>query len=78
VTGGELFEKIIERSHFTEKDAAAIIEQILSAMAYCHERSICHRDLKPENLLVDDQDNDQIKIIDFGTAQEFDPDEKMS
>ena len=47
-------------------------------MAYCHERSICHRDLKPENLLVDDQDNDQIKIIDFGTAQEFDPDEKMS
>lgn len=78
MTGGELFEKIIERSHFTEKDAAAIIEQILSAMAYCHERSICHRDLKPENLLVDDQDNDQIKIIDFGTAQEFDPDEKMS
>lgn len=47
-------------------------------MAYCHERSICHRDLKPENLLVDDQDNDQIKIIDFGTAQEFDPDEKMN
>ena len=78
MTGGELFEKIIERSHFTEKDAAAIIEQILSAMAYCHERSICHRDLKPENLLVDDQDNDQIKIIDFGTAQEFDPDEKMN
>jgi len=34
--------------------------------------------LKPENLLVDDQDNDQIKIIDFGTAAEFDPDEKMT
>ena len=78
VTGGELFEKIIERSHFSEKDAAGIVEQILSAMAYCHERNISHRDLKPENLLVDDQDNDQIKIIDFGTAQEFDPDEKMS
>lgn len=58
VSGGELFEKIIEWAHFSEKDAAGIIEQILSAIAYCHSKSISHRDLKPENLLVDDQDND--------------------
>lgn len=54
VTGGELFDKIIEWTHFSEKDAAGIIEQILSSIAYCHDMSISHWDLKPENILVDD------------------------
>ena len=36
------------------------------------------RDLKPENLLLDDKDDNQIKVIDFGTSQEFDPDKKMN
>lgn len=58
VTGGELFDKIISKSNFKESDAAGIIEQILGAMYYCHDRNICHWDLKPENLLVDDKDND--------------------
>jgi len=78
VTGGELFDQIVSRSHFTEIDAAGIVEQILGAISYCHDQNICHRDLKPENLLVDDKDNDQIKIIDFGTAQIYDEDKLMN
>ena len=48
------------------------MRQILSVVAYCHERNIVHRDLKPENFLLDTTDDDaNLKVIDFGTAQFF-------
>lgn len=42
-SGGELFEKIIELKQFTEKDAAIVMKQILSAVSYCHKKGIVHR-----------------------------------
>eukprot|EP00178_Gracilaria_changii_P009440 TRINITY_DN2762_c0_g1_i1.p1 TRINITY_DN2762_c0_g1~~TRINITY_DN2762_c0_g1_i1.p1 ORF type:complete len:258 (-),score=46.40 TRINITY_DN2762_c0_g1_i1:159-932(-) len=67
--GGELFDEIIARGKFTEKDAAVLIKQILSCINYCHSNKIVHRDLKPENVLLEqNKDFDQIKIIDFGTS----------
>ena len=50
-TGGELFDRIIEVGQFTEKDAAIVVQQMLSAVFYMHKRQVCHRDLKPENFL---------------------------
>ncbi len=41
--GGELFDKIVSSSHFTEKDAAKTMKQILSAVNYCHKNKIVHR-----------------------------------
>ena len=77
--GGELFDKISEEQYFSEKDAAGILKQVLSAINFCHTRNIVHRDLKPENLLLDkDTENPKIKIIDFGTSQVFSGDKKMS
>jgi calcium-dependent protein kinase len=64
--GRELFDEIVQRKKFTEKNAANVLKQLLQAIAYCHERHICHRDLKPENVLIDAED--QIKVIDFGTS----------
>jgi calcium-dependent protein kinase len=67
--GGELFDEIIARGKFTEKDAAVLVKQILSCINYCHQNKIVHRDLKPENVLLEqNKDFDQIKIIDFGTS----------
>jgi calcium-dependent protein kinase len=67
--GGELFDEIIARGKFTEKDAAVLVKQILSCINYCHKNKIVHRDLKPENVLLEqNKDFDQIKIIDFGTS----------
>ena len=51
VTGGELFDRIVEKGSYTEKDAADLIKQVLSAVAYMHSEGVVHRDLKPENLL---------------------------
>jgi calcium-dependent protein kinase len=66
--GGELFDEIIKRQRFNERDAAHIIKQLLSAISYCHTRKVCHRDLKPENILIDNKETLSIKLIDFGTS----------
>lgn len=74
-TGGELFDKIIEKLEhetiFTEKEAAKIFKQVMSAICYCHKEGICHRDLKPENLLLANKKDDLIKVIDFGLSNIF-------
>ncbi|KAJ8602784.1 hypothetical protein CTAYLR_002586 [Chrysophaeum taylorii] len=76
-TGGELFERIIEKSQtseksFSEKDASVVLKQILEAVAYCHglDPPVVHRDLKPENFLFKDKsESSPIKIIDFGLSK---------
>ena len=42
-SGGELFDKISDQGIFTEKEAAAIIKQVLSAVFYSHRNNIVHR-----------------------------------
>mmetsp|Transcript_10884 Transcript_10884/g.23588 ORF Transcript_10884/g.23588 Transcript_10884/m.23588 type:complete len:492 (-) Transcript_10884:271-1746(-) len=78
-TGGELFDRIIEKTqseegHFSERDAAGLVLCILDAIAYCHDqKGIVHRDLKPENFLFSSKDEDAvIKIIDFGLSRHDD------
>mgnify|MGYP003588799732 CR=1 FL=1 len=75
VPGGELFSKIQQMQKFTEAQAAKLFFQIVSALNYLHQQKIVHRDIKPENIMLDD--NNSIKIIDFGTAREFEPGQKM-
>jgi len=71
-TGGELFDRIIEKGHFNETGARNIFGQIMRAIFYCHENKICHRDLKPENfLLLDSRDDAPLKVIDFGLSSVF-------
>lgn len=72
VTGGELFERIVDRGYYSERDAAEALRQILDALDYVHTRTpvIIHRDLKPENLLyLDQSDNAALKIADFGLSK---------
>eukprot|EP01105_Mastigella_eilhardi_P019321 TRINITY_DN453_c0_g1_i1.p1 TRINITY_DN453_c0_g1~~TRINITY_DN453_c0_g1_i1.p1 ORF type:complete len:321 (+),score=94.41 TRINITY_DN453_c0_g1_i1:618-1580(+) len=69
VTGGELFDKIVERSQYSEKDASELVLHILQAVNHMHERGVIHRDLKPENLLLSDKtDKAIIKLADFGLS----------
>ncbi|XP_076681652.1 calcium/calmodulin-dependent protein kinase I isoform X2 [Andrena cerasifolii] len=70
VTGGELFDRIVEKGSYTEKDASGLIRQVLEAVDYMHVQGVVHRDLKPENLLYYSPDEDsKIMISDFGLSK---------
>lgn len=70
VTGGELFDRIVQKGSYTEKDASDLIRQVLEAVDYMHEQGVVHRDLKPENLLYYSPDEDsKIMISDFGLSK---------
>jgi len=75
-SGGELFDKIIEAGHFTEVQAAIIVQQIVRAIFYMHESGVCHRDLKPENFLFQTKEaveKNTLKVIDMGLSCTFKP-----
>jgi calcium-dependent protein kinase len=72
-TGGNLLSRMT-KNHYREKEAAKLMEQIISAVAYCHAKGICHRDLKPQNILFcDETPNSLLKIVDFGISKIYDP-----
>jgi len=69
-TGGELFDSIVSRGKYSEKDAARVVQQVASACHYLHAIGIVHRDLKPENLLLESKAADaRVKIADFGLSK---------
>ncbi|XVE81146.1 hypothetical protein DITRI_Ditri15bG0039200 [Diplodiscus trichospermus] len=77
--GGELFDRIVAKGHYTERAAATVIKTILEIVKVCHEHGVIHRDLKPENfLLADASENAPIKAIDFGLSIFYQPGERFS
>eukprot|EP00594_Rhizosolenia_setigera_P005476 CAMPEP_0178949188 /NCGR_PEP_ID=MMETSP0789-20121207/5897_1 /TAXON_ID=3005 /ORGANISM="Rhizosolenia setigera, Strain CCMP 1694" /LENGTH=852 /DNA_ID=CAMNT_0020629653 /DNA_START=178 /DNA_END=2736 /DNA_ORIENTATION=- len=70
VSGGEMFEHLIEYGAYSEADAARLMQEVASALAFLHGVGVVHADLKPENLLLcsKKKSDGTIKIIDFGCA----------
>ncbi|XP_029124842.1 CBL-interacting serine/threonine-protein kinase 8 isoform X2 [Cajanus cajan] len=66
ITGGELFDKIVNHGRLSEAESRRYFQQLIDGVDYCHSKGVYHRDLKPENLLLDSQGN--IKISDFGLS----------
>ncbi|KAG9144781.1 hypothetical protein Leryth_017254 [Lithospermum erythrorhizon] len=72
--GGELFDRIIQRGHYSERKAAELTKIIVGVVEACHSLGVMHRDLKPENfLLVNKADDFSLKAIDFGLSVFFKP-----
>ncbi|KAM0053258.1 putative protein kinase CAMK-CDPK family [Helianthus debilis subsp. tardiflorus] len=77
--GGELFDRIIQRGHYTEKKAAELARIIVGVVEACHSLGVMHRDLKPENFLfTDEQEEAPLKTIDFGLSMFFKPGEMFT
>ncbi|KAL3503511.1 hypothetical protein ACH5RR_037960 [Cinchona calisaya] len=67
--GGELFDRIIAKGHYSERAAASICRAIVNVVHVCHFMGVMHRDLKPENFLLSDRsENAALKATDFGLS----------
>ncbi|CAI5475243.1 unnamed protein product [Closterium sp. Yama58-4] len=67
--GGDLFDRIKQRSRYEEKPAAAVLQQLAGVLQACHSLGVMHRDVKPENLLLCSPTDDvAVKVTDFGIA----------
>ncbi|MBA0728157.1 hypothetical protein Golax_001081 [Gossypium laxum] len=67
--GGELFDRIIAKGHYSERAAASICRAIVNVVHACHFMGVMHRDLKPENfLLASKGENALLKATDFGLS----------
>ncbi|VVA91821.1 unnamed protein product [Arabis nemorensis] len=77
--GGELFDRIVARGHYTERAAAAVARTIAEVVMMCHSNGVMHRDLKPENFLfANKKENSALKAIDFGLSVFFKPGDKFT
>ncbi|KAF7819018.1 calcium-dependent protein kinase 32 [Senna tora] len=77
--GGELFDRIVARGHYTERAAAAVTRTIVEVVQMCHKHGVMHRDLKPENFLFGNKkETAPLKAIDFGLSVFFKPGEKFN
>ncbi|KAF9005151.1 hypothetical protein BDQ17DRAFT_1353915 [Cyathus striatus] len=76
VNGGQMLDYIISHGRLRERVARKFARQIGSALEYCHLNNVVHRDLKIENILISQTGN--IKIIDFGLSNLYDPISNLS
>jgi len=73
-SGGDLSSRLPYKEH----DVSKILNRILSALVYMHDKGVVHRDLKFANILFEnDSPEAEIKIIDFGLAKKFSPEESI-
>ncbi|KAG6489065.1 hypothetical protein ZIOFF_050323 [Zingiber officinale] len=72
--GGELFDRIITKGHYSERAAAALCREIVNVVHACHSMGVMHRDLKPENFLfLNKKEESPLKATDFGLSVFFKP-----
>lgn len=68
--GGELFEHLQKKGHFSEGESAQVIKQLLKAIKHLHDMNVAHRDLKPENVILTNKGSKvHVKLIDFGLSK---------
>lgn len=73
LSGGELFEFLIEQDYLTENEAMSFIQQVVEAVDYIHNHHIVHLDIKPENIVLNNKKEKKVKLIDFGLARIIPP-----
>eukprot|EP00397_Hematodinium_sp_SG-2012_P012328 GEMP01012496.1.p1 GENE.GEMP01012496.1~~GEMP01012496.1.p1 ORF type:complete len:683 (+),score=143.73 GEMP01012496.1:258-2306(+) len=72
-SGRELYDRLMDKKKYSERDAARITKEMLLAIKYLHSRNIAHRDIKLENWLFESPNKDaKLRLIDFGFSKLYD------
>jgi len=76
--GGELFDRIEDAGHFSEKHAARVMKTMINVVNHCHSMNVIHRDIKPENfLLASTEEESELVATDFGLSSFFREGDKL-
>lgn len=62
-------QELLERENLQPEEVLKILAQVVSALAYVHQKNIVHRDLKPGNILLDTER--RAYLTDFGLARQL-------
>ena len=70
--GRELFDRILEKGGFNEREAAMHFSKMISAILHMNQNNLSHRDIKPENFIFKAKGEDpEVKLIDFGLSKKY-------
>ena len=80
VEGGDLYQLIKVKKRMNEKEAAILIYKMIEALNALHKAGFVHRDLKLENIMLANKTHDdyQLKLVDFGFAEQINEKELKS
>lgn len=67
VDGETVYDRIVAKRRFSEKEAIAIVRQVASALKHAHEQGFVHRDIKPKNIML--SKSSTVKLADLGLAR---------
>ncbi|KAH8056742.1 hypothetical protein JL720_14212 [Aureococcus anophagefferens] len=71
--GGELFDRLARRELVGDARAQRkVLGDVFDAVAFLHDAGIAHLDLKPENIVLEDDEEWNVRLVDFGSARRVD------
>jgi serine/threonine-protein kinase len=71
VEGESLADLIQREGAQTEAEVVAWADQLLHALAHCHQQGVLHRDIKPQNIIITPEG--RALLVDFGLVKLWDP-----
>jgi len=65
LVGGDLFDSLLSRGSFNERDAAYVAKQLLSGIGYLHSHGIIHGEARAALVMLEEEKSLNIKIGDY-------------